>query len=80
MSISSSSNLTDNSTLQCCDFYSKGLGYQFTICDHSLGAYILSDKKGDALDLSYLNMPLNDTGFNDVNWAELAVLVNQYCN
>jgi hypothetical protein len=40
----------------------------------------LSDKKGDALDLSYLNMPLNETGFNDINWSELAVLVNEYCN
>ncbi len=53
------SNLTQDSQLQCCDFYSNGLGYQFTICDQNVGAYILSDRRGSELDLQYLNMPVN---------------------
>ena len=52
------SNLTADSALQCCDFYSRGQGYQFTVCDQGVGAYILSDRRGGLLDLQYLNLPL----------------------
>lgn len=50
-------NLTDSSELKCCDFYSEGLGYQFTVCDKGVGVYILSERQGSQLDLQYLNMP-----------------------
>jgi len=43
-------NLNNSDQLQCCDFYSNGLGYQFTICDHNVGVYILNEKKGGQLD------------------------------
>jgi hypothetical protein len=26
-------NLTQDAQIQCCDFFSKGLGYQFTVCN-----------------------------------------------
>lgn len=50
-------NLTDSSELKCCDFYSEGLGYQFTVCDKGVGVYILSERQGSQLDLQFLNMP-----------------------
>lgn len=53
-----SSNLTADSALQCCDFFSRGQGYQFTVCDQAVGAYILSDRRGGQLDLQYLNLPI----------------------
>lgn len=72
-------NLQNSSELQCCDFYSKGLGYQFTICDNNVGVYILDDRKGTASDLRYLNMPLADIEFGDVNWEELINEIDKYC-
>lgn len=40
-------NLTEETELKCCDFYSKGLGYQFTVCDKAVGVYLLPDRRGD---------------------------------
>jgi hypothetical protein len=65
--------------LQCCDFFSNGEGYQFTVCDKGVGVYILNDKKGSALDLQFLNMPLAQVGFNDLPWEQLYQAVDNYC-
>lgn len=46
-----STNLTADSSIYCCDMYSEGLGYQFTVCDSGIGPYILNDRKGSDLDL-----------------------------
>ena len=50
-------DLTETTDLKCCDFYSEGLGYQFTVCDKGVGVYILGDRVGGQLDHQYLNMP-----------------------
>jgi hypothetical protein len=74
------SNLATDANLQCCDFYSNGLGYQFTICDQGVGVYLLNDRKGGSLDLQYLNMPFTDVGFNDIPWEQLIQEVDKVCN
>ena len=64
-------HLTSGDSLQCCDFYQEGQGYQFTDCDHGVGVYIFSDRKGTPMDLQYVNMPLASVGFNDLPWDQL---------
>ena len=77
--LSTPQNVTNETALQCCDFFSNGLGYQFTICDKGVGVYILSDRKGSEDDLKYVNKPLNETGFNDIPWNQLEQAVDQFC-
>lgn len=59
--------------------YSEGLGYQFTVCDSGIGPYILNDRKGTELDLNFLNMAFNQTGFNNLPWNRLIAAVDAYC-
>lgn len=73
------SNLTQSTQIQCCDMYSKGLGYQFTYCDSGVGVYILDEKKGSATDLEYLNLPYADIGFNNLPWDQLYAVVDSIC-
>ena len=70
--------MTSDVSIQCCDFFSNGLGYQFTLCDHGVGVYILSDRKGSADDLNSLAMPVED--FSDLPWDQLEAAVDAFCN
>jgi hypothetical protein len=38
-------SITEDMTINCCDYYQKGQGYEFTLCDNDLGAFIIEDKK-----------------------------------
>ena len=73
------SNLASESQIQCCDMYSEGEGYQFTICNSGVGSYILTDRLGSSTDLMYRNMPENEVGFNNVTWDLIVSAVDSYC-
>lgn len=56
--------------------YVEGEGYQFTLCNNGIGAYILKDKKGNDRDLFYKNLPFSSYALNNVTWGVITSLVD----
>ena len=67
----------DGGMVQCCDFFEKGAGYEFTVCDGQ-GAFIRTDLVGSAKDQEWANMPQDVIDLTPA-WTELTVLVDNYC-
>jgi hypothetical protein len=71
-------SITNDSVLNCCDFYQKGYGYEFTNCDMELGAIVFNDRKSGPIHEEYLNMA-HEFNELDWNWLDLESLVVKYC-
>jgi hypothetical protein len=67
---------TSNNTVHCCDYFEKGAGYEFSVCD-GIGAIIRADLIGGVNDVLYAKMQVN----NDLSpiWTDLGNLLNNYC-
>lgn len=63
--------------INCCDFYEKGAGYEFSVCD-GIGATIRTELIGGAQDMAYAKMA-EDTYDLAPAWNELTTLVDNYC-
>jgi hypothetical protein len=69
-------NSISNNTVHCCDYFEKGAGYEFSVCD-GIGAIIRADLIGGARDVAWAKMQVN----NDLSpiWTDLGNLLNNYC-
>jgi hypothetical protein len=69
-------NSTSNNSIHCCDYFEKGAGYEFSVCD-GIGAIIRADLIGGARDVAWAKMQVN----NDLSpiWTDLGNLLNNYC-
>ena len=41
--------------------------------------YILDDRKGSDADINSINMPSISSGFNDIDWNQFILQVDDYC-
>ena len=65
-------------SIYCCDFYEKGAGYEFSVCD-GLGAIIRSELIGSQKDKQWALMTPDMIDITPV-WNDLSVLVDNYCD
>ena len=70
-------NITNDTSINVCDYFEIGAGYQFTQCDQEIGLVLLSDRVGAEKDLYYQNLTVKgDVLYWD--WTELETLVDAY--
>jgi hypothetical protein len=74
----SNATTTTNGTIRCCDYYEKGAGYEFSVCD-GIGAIIRADLIGGANDTSFAMMPVEVLNVSPI-WTDLSNLINNYCD
>jgi len=61
-----SSNMSSNFTsIDCCDYFEKGAGYEFTICD-GIGAIIRAELIGGANDLAWANISVENSQLSSI--------------
>lgn len=66
--------LNATTPLQCCDYFSPKVGYEFTQCDNGIGPYIFENRKNTPLSLQFRND--QNLGFNNVSWGGFFQLIN----
>jgi len=66
-----------NNTIQCCDYYEKGAGYEFSMCG-DIGVIIRPELIGGAEDIAYASMA-PDLVLSPL-WTDLGNLINNYCD
>jgi len=74
-----------NQTVNYCDYYQQGKGYQFTQVDSGIGLIVNMALEGGARDLYWQNYNASTNSSQPSNgsfwsWTELASLINQYSN
>jgi len=76
---SASSNTSSNLTsINCCNYFEKGAGYEFSVCD-GIGAIIRADLIGGARDLAWAQMSDENTQLSAI-FKDLSSLVDNYCD
>jgi hypothetical protein len=72
------SSVSNDATVNYCDYYQNMVGYVFTSFDSGIGTIILDDRKTSALSTSYMN---KTTPFDAMNWdwKALANLTSAFC-
>jgi hypothetical protein len=68
--------VADNQTVDYCDYFEVGTGYQFTQADCGIGLVVLQDRVDAASDLYYKSITSLPSTLNWA-WSELAALVNE---
>lgn len=79
-SSSGSNSTTGGSTtgqVQCCDYFERGAGYEFSICD-GVGAIIRPELIGGSRDVFWATQQPDD--ILAPVWTDLSNLVNNYCD
>lgn len=85
-SVAAPANSTSNSTVNYCDYYLYGEGYQFTQAEFGIGLVLLQDRYNTTNDLYYkevsapLAVPAPSTPTLSWNWSELTQLVQALTN
>jgi hypothetical protein len=59
------SSVSNDATVNYCDYYQNMVGYVFTTFDSGIGTIILDDRNTSALSTSYMN---KTTPFDVINW------------
>jgi hypothetical protein len=67
-------DIADNATIDYCDYFEVGTGYQFTEADNGLGLVVLQDRVDAARDLYYKSLTSLPTTLQ-WDWSELAGLL-----
>lgn len=47
------SNLTNSTTVNCCDYYQRTVGYVFTECDNNINAVIIPNRTTSSQSMQY---------------------------
>lgn len=71
-------NLTNLTSISCCDYYQRTHGYVFTECDHGIDVIELEGKDSGALHNQYKAMD-KEYPHLSWNWTELLLEVQKYC-
>jgi len=66
--------LNGTDPIQCCDYYSPRVGYEFTQCERNVGPYIFEARRNSPLSLQFRND--GNLGFNNVSWGGFFQLIN----
>jgi hypothetical protein len=72
-----SSSSSSGDQVNCCDFYERGAGYEFSVCD-GIGAVVIPSKIGGVRDIYWAGQQ-PETFLGPV-WTDLGNLVNNYCD
>jgi len=66
--------------INCCDFYQKGSGYEFSVCD-GVGALIRPELVGAERDTFYLNQQVTPADMSlGLLWQDFTGVINNYCD
>lgn len=70
-------NNTQDQT-ECCDYFEKGAGYEFSVCE-GIGAIIRADLIGGAMDIAWAS---GTEGISELSpiLKDLSSLVDNYCD
>ena len=64
--------------VNCCDYYERGAGYEFSVCDGNIGAVIRQSLIGGERDAFWASQ--SPDSFLGPVWTDLSNLVNNYCD
>jgi hypothetical protein len=64
--------------INCCDYFEKGAGYEFSVCD-GIGAIIRPELIGGPQDISWASMSASSLDLSSV-WTDLNSMIDNYCD